>query len=1033
MNSIHRNISNDFEPRELPKQAPRFDSPPVPSVPEVSLIFDKPHDAKAFDYNARRSPSIDKYDSYATWKQTTLASTGSNLDHITQKSRHSAGSPLEQCHSQSNAHQLHKNLVTNKSLRHSRSDPSLIKQIDALSTVQGYNKDVLQSRHTFSSTGNHMSRNTPHNHGNFENNLKHMEGEQQYFDRGRQQNITNTPYKYDDQHSLTHANSNMRSQHHNPDPTYMNCDPKMQKLGVNPYAKPPNKLQTDLLHPGLQNSSFHPGTSMNQNFHRNMFSGFYQVPPYCDSEYGYPYPHPYLPNYQGSRNENEDTVKNLLQLINNQSEQIKSLQSQVERLLKIQEESLKDREKCNCARNMGLVNKSCEQNAQLSIQTTHKNPGSPSENTLPLTRDDLIVPQRHNGTIERNMIGSTNVKESKIHSACDYNNQNNDGRLNQATRDEQLKNKILEQKVSIGVMTSYEFTVQNNPFASEGEDHRQYYGHTQAEIDKECPPNENEGLPEHSDISRACQNVFSRVSNLPLENIIEDTESHLSVSQQPSSDFHSSPTIDEFKSSESANRKITKNVPVRKTPESNTKLLDHENPEFAASNNHFSTQQKQHQDIQEQLKNTRPLQSPKNVENMSMKQNFRTDHFSKQCYPIVRSSGSLDHHGRNSNDQHFFTQAGEKTISSLPHRSATIAVKQQHNLPIYNSSTQQEESNSPYRFEDQKKNKKVAGQDSPGNYFESEGSSGQTHEPRLLQPPTTYINERNKILSRTKMSPENGVEESIVLNSGELEINEQPPPSPEPSIHVEMQEYSSDEESDKHGGEIGIDKQTPKVGWTFYNNVLGQVNQILQNSPITRNFKEKPVDKKNGIDDLRKKATVESVKVTTMEQLRQLGISFAENNDPADVNDTSNKKVTFDSSYYPRLEYRGNMTQATSTMSETDTSMHMNALALKYLSDEQLGELALQKHSAETLKHLMVSNVQGTNMSFATMRYLERYQLLPTNNNPQVDDQRRVIDKTKNEVLRNPERPPLSSQMTRMSCPSKILDISTLKQQPKLL
>lgn len=77
------------------------------------------------------------------------------------------------------------------------------------------------------------------------------------------------------------------------------------------------------------------------------------------------------------------------------------------------------------------------------------------------------------------------------------------------------------------------------------------------------------------------------------------------------------------------------------------------------------------------------------------------------------------------------------------------------------------------------------------------------------------------------------------------------------------------------------------------------------------------------------------------------------------------------------------MTQATSTMSETDTSMHMNALALKYLSDEQLGELALQKHSAETLKHLMVSNVQGTNMSFATMRYLERYQLLPTNNNPQ--------------------------------------------------
>ncbi|XP_046752873.1 GATA zinc finger domain-containing protein 14-like [Diprion similis] len=1036
MNTIHGNISNDFEPRELPKQAPRFDSPPVPSVPEVSLIFDKSHDVKAFEYNARRSPSMDKYDSYATWKQTTLVSTASNPDHNTQKSRHSAGSPLERCHSQSDAHQLHKNLVTNNSLRHSRSDPSLIKQIDALSTVQGYNKDALQSCRTYSPTGNHISNNHTNNHGNFENNLKHVEGERQYFDRQRQHNIPNSPYKNDNQHSLRHVNPNMRSQHHNPGPKYMNCDPKMQKLGVDPYAKSPNRLQTDLPHPGLQNSNFHTGTSMNQNFHPNMFARFHQVPPYCDSEYGYPYPHPYSPNYHGSRNENEETVKNLLQLITNQSEQIKSLQSQVERLLKIQEESLKDREKCNCARNIGLVNKSYEQNAQLSIQTTNNNPVYSPGNTLPLTRDDSIVPQRHNGTMERNMIGSTNVKESKKQSASDYNDQNNDGRLNQITRDEQLKNKILEQKVSIGVMTSFEFTVQNNPFASDGEDHRQYYGRTQTEIDTECSAGGNQGLPEHGDMSRACQNVFSRVSNLPLENIIEDTESHLSLSQQPSSNFHSSPTIDEFKSLESANRKMTKNVPVRKTPESNTRLFDNENPEFAANShreNHFSNQQKQHQDMQEQLKNTQPLQSSKNFEHTSIKQNPCTDNFLKQCYPVVRSSGSLDRHRRNSNDQNFSPQTAEKNISSLPHRSATNAVKHQHDLPIYNSSTQQEESNSPYRFEDQNKNKKVAGLHSPDNYFESEGFSAQTHGPRLPQPPTAYNNERNKVLSRAKMSQENGIEESIVLNSGELQINEQPPPSPEPSIHVEMQEYSSDEESDKHGGEIGIDKQTPKVGWTFYNNVLGQVNQILQNTPITRNLKEKPVDKENGVDDLRKKATVESVKVATMEQLRQLGISFADNNDLADVNDTTNKKVTFDSSYYPRLEYRGNMTQATSTMSETDTSMHMNALALKYLSDEQLGELALQKHSAETLKHLMVSNVQGTNMSFATMRYLERYQLLPTNSNPQVDDQRRMIDKPKNEVLRNPERPSPSSQMPRTSCPSKILDISTLKQQPKLL
>lgn len=75
------------------------------------------------------------------------------------------------------------------------------------------------------------------------------------------------------------------------------------------------------------------------------------------------------------------------------------------------------------------------------------------------------------------------------------------------------------------------------------------------------------------------------------------------------------------------------------------------------------------------------------------------------------------------------------------------------------------------------------------------------------------------------------------------------------------------------------------------------------------------------------------------------------------------------------------MVHTRSVVTDTNTSMHMKALALKYLSDEQLADIALHKQESSSLKHLLLSNMEGTNMSYATMRYLERYQLLPGKNN----------------------------------------------------
>lgn len=90
-------------------------------------------------------------------------------------------------------------------------------------------------------------------------------------------------------------------------------------------------------------------------------------------------------------------------------------------------------------------------------------------------------------------------------------------------------------------------------------------------------------------------------------------------------------------------------------------------------------------------------------------------------------------------------------------------------------------------------------------------------------------------------------------------------------------------------------------------------------------------------------------------------------------------RVVFDA-YYARQGPEAHLA-ATSGSFETNTSMHMNALAMKYLNDEQLAEMAPQQPRPGAFKQ-MPNNVQNANMSFATLHYLQRYQLLGTNSAP---------------------------------------------------
>ncbi|XP_012284010.1 uncharacterized protein LOC105701664 isoform X2 [Orussus abietinus] len=691
----------------------------------------------------------------------------------------------------------------------------------------------------------------------------------------------------------------------------------------------------------LPNVEYHPGN----------VSKYSAYPPYFNKDVTYPFPFPYSPGYPDQKSQNDETVKNLLQLVNSQNEQIKTLQIQVDRLLKIQETAWRKCGKCTCTM------ESPRQNAQVHMRSYD----------VVNTASTATTSHPQNQSMETNLIKSMS-KTGDPGTNSNAGRYGNDwSEMNAPLQEDKSRSAILEQ-VSIGVMTSFEFTVQNNQPALEPEDRVRH--HRQAECER-LYRNNGINSQEPDELPRKSQNTFSRMPRAPLENIIEDSESHLS-SQQPSSNFYTNPS-------------------VKETPEK-TDYLDSDQPNTVGSQEaEFRGHGKRsdHAILMSEMDRLQYFKKQsENYIDTLREASQRQVPFSGLSPPDVRSLDDTRNYKATQNDATF---RGKLTGLRAPDD-----VDSRSRKPI----------ECPRKNPNARKNSPTGTKAITGDTRERNGNKD--------------------------------ADESLVLSGGELEVKERPPPSPEPSIHVEMQEYSSDEDSEHT-------KRTPKIGWTFYNDVLGQVNQILQNSPIEvrhgkgegKNLEHNKSEK----DDTERKALLDTVKAATMEQLKKLGISFSENPEASDVNGT--KRVTFDSSYYPRLDYRASVPQGTSAIAESNSSMHMKALELKYLSDEQLAEIAMQKQGAGTLKHLTLSNVQGTNMSFATMRYLERYQLLPGKMNAQNEGGNHDIAEIPlNQKMRNNNNaiqqpvakgyPPLI-QTPRTSCPSKILDISTLKQQPKLL
>lgn len=480
----------------------------------------------------------------------------------------------------------------------------------------------------------------------------------------------------------------------------------------------------------------------------------------------YPFQQFYAPSYSNRDIDNNETVKTLLQLVNNQNEQIKTLQLQVDRLVRLQEESFRNKSTCACS--------SSHANQMFGYSAIN------CTNTCTQSR---------NQAMKQNAAQSPLVTENKPPESLVGDKDNS--KLDVALLEQQSKKAFMEQKVSIGVMTSFEFTVQNNPFLVDSEMYKE----------KEISAEESNGINRRSAVNmhdtsepvKRYKNTFTcKPGTAQLENIVEDTESYLSSSHQQSSNFNASSSVRDSE---------------RHTPKQ---------PDL------YNT--------------TNTSESPRMYRHL--------------CADPIRE---------NMHEREVYMREGGNTV------------KQAQNTRIITNTLR--DVGSPKNADCDK----VFVVNDVHDYTADKGNNNERtnrYNSHNVHLPTTnyYQSHRNKEPDANVRETRN-VGDSVVLSGGDLEIVERPPPTPEPSIHVDMQEYTSDDESDKL-------KCTSKIGWTFYNNVLGQVNEILQNSSVIEDKEHREVKATRRVeqeDDTEARPAVNTVKAATLEQLRKLGISITDN------------------------------------------------------------------------------------------------------------------------------------------------------------
>ncbi|CAD6233814.1 GSCOCG00007309001-RA-CDS [Cotesia congregata] len=201
-------------------------------------------------------------------------------------------------------------------------------------------------------------------------------------------------------------------------------------------------------------------------------------------------------------------------------------------------------------------------------------------------------------------------------------------------------------------------------------------------------------------------------------------------------------------------------------------------------------------------------------------------------------------------------------------------------------------------------------------------------------------------------------------------------------------------------------KVSSKVGWTFYNNMMCQVNEMLDTQNDGQSQQQHRYQTQQSIinDKGQQRSMMQQWKIFKATMATGLG---------DDKIISIDERMNYDSSYYPKVNYQTNIVQTTNSIVDDNTSIHMQALALKYLGHNS------ESPNLQTLTKLMsvISTPinDGNNYNNNTDKLLnniindERYRQLLT-----LEDNSVYNYKGKKQNRQN-------------------LDISVLKRQPKYL
>ncbi|XP_074114300.1 uncharacterized protein LOC141537301 [Cotesia typhae] len=201
-------------------------------------------------------------------------------------------------------------------------------------------------------------------------------------------------------------------------------------------------------------------------------------------------------------------------------------------------------------------------------------------------------------------------------------------------------------------------------------------------------------------------------------------------------------------------------------------------------------------------------------------------------------------------------------------------------------------------------------------------------------------------------------------------------------------------------------KVPSKVGWTFYNNMMCQVNEMLDTQNNGQSQQQHRYQTQQSIinDKGQQRSIMQQWKIFKATMATGLG---------DDKIISIDERMNYDSSYYPKVNYQTNIVQTTNSIVDDNTSIHMQALALKYLGHNS------ESPNLQTLTKLMsvISSPinDGDNYNNKTDKLL---------NNIINDERYRQLLNLEDNSLYNYK----GKKQNRQN-----LDISVLKRQPKYL